>query len=334
MSYVKTAQTNTRAALAKLFGPIAGELEGVNHRLQAELRHRDPSIDEPAQRAFRLGGKRLRPALLLLSAQAGGEVNDAHRTLAAVVEMVHTATLVHDDVLDEATLRRHEQTINARWNNRTSILFGDFLFSHAFYLASTLETTFGCRTIGRATNIVCAGELRQTAASGDFCLSREAYFEIIEAKTAELTACCCTLGAHYAGAGDEVVRSLETYGRHLGIAFQIADDLLDLEGEEGLTGKSLGTDLEHLKMTLPLIHLREQLGEIERRSLQQLVAAPDGENTLRLLDWLDVSGAPQHARDVALMHAKKACEALARLPPTQAKVTLLELAKLVTRRDS
>ena len=333
MSSVKTAQANTRAVLAQLFAPLASELAGVDRRLQTELRHRDPSIDELARHAFRLGGKRLRPALLLLSAQAMGEINDSHRTLAAVVEMVHTATLVHDDVLDEAELRRHEETINARWNNQTSILLGDFLFSHAFYLASTLDTTFGCRTIGQSTNIVCAGELRQTAASGNFELSREAYFEIIEAKTAELTACCCKLGAHYAGGNGAMVRSLETYGRHLGNAFQIADDLLDLEGEEQLSGKSLGTDLAHLKMTLPVIELREQLSASERHKLEQLVTAPNAANTVRLIDWLDSSGALEQARAAALEQTQKGVAALADLPATPAKETLLQLAKVVTRRD-
>ncbi|MCG8451088.1 MAG: polyprenyl synthetase family protein [Pirellulales bacterium] len=334
MSSVKTAQVNTREVLARLFGPIAEELEEVDCRLQTELRHSNPILDQLAQHAFRLGGKRLRPALLLLSAQAVGKVNDSHRILAAVVEMVHTATLVHDDVLDEAELRRHEETINARWNNQTSILLGDFLFSHAFYLASTLDTTFGCRTIGQSTNIVCAGELRQTCASGDFALSRQAYYEIIEAKTAELTACCCKLGAHYAGADEKIVRCLEVYGRHLGIAFQITDDLLDLEGEQQLTGKSLGTDLEHLKMTLPLIHLREQLDESERQELRHLVVAPNAEKTSLMLEWLDTAGALQHAREIALEHTQKATRVLTGLPTSPAKDTLLELAKIVTWRDS
>ncbi|HCK41367.1 MAG: polyprenyl synthetase [Planctomycetaceae bacterium] len=334
MSSARTAQSNTRAVLAKLFSPIANDLKKVDHLLQSELRHSDPIIDEITQHAFRLGGKRLRPALLLLSAQMAGEVNDSHRILAAVVEMVHTATLVHDDVLDEATLRRHEDTINARWNNKTSILLGDFLFSHAFYLASTLETTMGCRTIGQATNIVCAGELRQTAASGDFDLTQESYFQIIDAKTAELTACCCKLGAYYANANEDLIRQLEVYGRHLGIAFQIADDLLDLEGEEIQTGKSLGTDLMHLKMTLPLIRLRDQLSIREQCELKQLIAAPNPENHLQILNWLESSDAIQNARNEARHHTYLASEALAKTPNNPAKESLLELTNVVSQRDS
>src|SRR5581483_403973 len=199
-------------------------------------------------------GKRLRPALLLLTARACGRVTAAHHTLAAVVEMIHTATLVHDDVLDEAAVRRHLDTVNARWNNQSSILLGDFLFSHAFYLASTVGV-FACRQIGRATNTVCEGELRQVTSQGDLALAERDYLSIIEAKTAELCACCCTLGAHYSRAETGVVKAMGRYGRYLGIAFQIIDDVMDLIGDEGLAGKSLGSDLEQQKLTLPLIRL-------------------------------------------------------------------------------
>lgn len=330
----KSSHALSANALQQVFAPIESELASVSYRLCRELRHSDPLIDELAQHSFRLGGKRLRPALLLLTAQAAGEVNDSHRVLAAVVEMIHTATLVHDDVLDEAAIRRHEATVNARWNNQTSVLLGDYLFSHAFYLASTLETTYGCQRIGRSTNVVCEGELKQTAASGDFQLRREQYFEIIDAKTAELCACCCQLGAHYSGASDRVTRQLEAYGRHLGMAFQIADDLLDLEGDEELTGKSLGTDLHNRKMTLPLIQLRDQLDASQQRELQMLVELPTPEHFAKLVDWLESSGSLQHARDVAHEHVSLAEAQLAELPNSPAREALLQIADFVTRRDN
>ena len=328
-----TTQADTPSILASLLAPIEQEMVAVARRLQAELRHPDPFIDELAQHSFRLGGKRLRPALLLLTAQAVGEVNDSHRVLAAVVEMVHTATLVHDDVLDEAAIRRHKATVNARWGNQTSILLGDYLFSHAFYLASTLETTFGCRMIGRSTNVVCEGELKQTAESGNFLLAREKYFEIVDAKTAELCACCCQLGAHYAGATAQQIKCLESYGRHLGIAFQIADDLLDLEGEEKVTGKSLGTDLDNRKMTLPLIHLRDQLDTQQQQKLRQLIEQPNADHFAKLLRWLDESGSLQHARTVADEHASQAIAQLVDLPASPALTALQAIAQFVTRRD-
>lgn len=333
MSSVKPAESHTKVQFAKLFAPIAHEIELVNRRLQTELQNHIPIIDQLSQHAFRMGGKRLRPALLLLAAQTFGEINDDHRTLAAVVEMIHTATLVHDDVLDEAELRRHEATMNARWDNHTSILLGDFLFSHAFYLSSTLETTFASRTIGQSTNIVCAGELRQTTASGNFELGLDEYFEIIEAKTAELTACCCKLGAHYSGADADATKALESYGRHLGIAFQIADDLLDLEGEEHLTGKSLGTDLEHIKMTLPLILLRDQLEGADRQEVATLVSTPKVENQHKLVEWLKTSGCLESAKEYADKHAQLAADAISSLPDNHAKHALIAIAEAVVSRD-
>jgi octaprenyl-diphosphate synthase len=334
MSQVRSSDADARIALNRLFAPIAADLAAVDRRLQQELRHSDPFIDELAQHSFRIGGKRLRPALLLLTAQAVGKVTDAHRTLAAVVEMVHTATLVHDDVLDDAEIRRHIDTVNARWNNQTSVLLGDYLFTHAFYLASTLETTFGCRAIGEATNTVCEGELRQTASSGKFWLGREEYLTIIDEKTAELCACCCRLGAHYAGAEPRIVESLRSYGRKLGMAFQIVDDLLDLEGEEQTTGKSLGADLAHRKMTLPLILLRDQLSKGDAARLQGLYEESDPSHESMLLGWLEDSGSLQQARQTAEDYARQATAELVGLKDSEAKRALTDLAKFVIARNA
>lgn len=334
MSQVRTSNADARLALGRLFAPIAAELAAVDARLEQELRHPDPFIDELAQHSFRMGGKRLRPALLLLVARAVGEVRDEHRTLAAVVEMVHTATLVHDDVLDDAEVRRHLDTVNARWNNQTSVLLGDYLFTHAFYLASTLDTTYGCRAIGEATNTVCEGELRQTASSGNFWLSRDDYLAIIEAKTAELCACCCRLGAHYAGGQPAVVDALTCFGRRLGMAFQIVDDLLDLEGEEQTTGKSLGTDFAHRKMTLPLILLRDGLDKPQRARLQGLYAESDSAHAPLLVEWLDDAGVLQQARQTAVDYSNQAIDELASLTDSDAKRTLADLARFVVARNA
>src|SRR5207244_6007682 len=178
----------------------------------------------------------------------------AHHTLAVVVEMIHTATLVHDDVLDNAAVRRHFPTVNAGWGNQTSILLGDYLFTHAFHLASSVDAQ-ACRLIGESTNRVCEGELQQGSERGNLTLSEEEYLDIIDGKTAELTACCCRIGAVYSGVFPAVIEGLSRYGRWLGMSFQIVDDLLDITGEESATGKSLGTDVEQQKLTLPLIRL-------------------------------------------------------------------------------
>src|SRR5581483_7138646 len=182
-----------------------------------------------------------------------------------------TATLVHDDVLDEAGLRRHVPTVNAGWGNKASILLGDYLFTHAFHLSSTIGDARACELIGEATNRVCEGELHQTLERGNLHLGEDEYFAIIDGKTAALTACCCRLGALYADAEPEVVERLATYGRLLGLAFQVADDLLDLMGQEDTAGKTLGTDLEQQKLTLPLIHMLDRVPADEADRLRRVL---------------------------------------------------------------
>jgi len=318
----------------RLFAPVAAEMAAAEDLLRSELTSEDPFVDSLVKHAFRLGGKRLRPALLLLTAQATGQLTRNHVVLAAVVEMIHTATLVHDDVLDEASLRRHRETLNARNDNETSVLVGDFLFTHAFTLASSLKTTFACQTIGRATNVVCAGELRQIASRGDFVLSEAEYLSIIEAKTAELCACCCRLGAHYAGATPEVQQSLARYGRNLGIAFQIADDLLDLVGDEQAMGKSLGTDLEKQKPTLPVIRLLAQRSPAERRDAIALATSHDRTARQRFAALLDQSDALAYTRTKAEHYAAAARAQLQTMAPSPARDVLAALTeRVVSRQD-
>ena len=201
---------------------------------------------------------------------------DAHPVLAAVVEMIHTATLVHDDILDEAMVRRHAATVNAEWGNETAVLLGDYLFTHAFHLAASLDSTRACRWIGHATNKVCEGEMQQVHHRGNLDLDEGDYFAIIEGKTAELTAVSCRLGASYAGAPEATVAALDRYGRNLGIAFQIADDVLDIWGEERVTGKSLGTDLEKQKLTLPVIHLLRVVEPAAAAAIRGLLGEAEG----------------------------------------------------------
>jgi octaprenyl-diphosphate synthase len=317
----------------RLYAPIATELAAAEELLRGELSSDDPFVDKLVKHAFRLGGKRLRPALVLLSAKASGATIRDHVVLAAVVEMIHTATLVHDDVLDEASLRRHRETINAASDNEASVLVGDFLFTHAFYLASSLETTFACQTIGRATNIVCAGELRQIHSRGNFALSEADYLSIIEAKTAELCACCCRLGSHYAGATPQVEDALDRYGRSLGIAFQIADDMLDLIGDEVSMGKSLGTDLEKQKPTLPLIRLLADSSPEQRAELIELLSSHNRADRQQINVWLERSDALAYTRDKALYYARAAHDELRHLPAGPARDVLVSLTELVVSRQ-
>ena len=239
--------------LPDLTSPIASDLEEMERVLARTIKSRFSALAAVVDHMRHYRGKRLRPVLLLLTARACGKVTPAHPVLGAVVEMIHTATLVHDDVLDGATVRRHADTVNARWGNQTSVLLGDYLFTHALHLASTLDDPRAIRLIAAATNRLCEGEMCQGMQEGNLDLTESEYFEVIDGKTAELLACCCQLGSLFSGARDEVVQALTRFGRCLGLAFQIADDLLDLVGDEARVGKSLGTDLDQQKMTLPLI---------------------------------------------------------------------------------
>src|SRR6266849_7029563 len=187
------------------FAPIQSDLEEVERLLAETITSRQSALSPLISHLDHYRGKRLRPALLLLVARACGRVTPAHHVLGAVVEMIHTATLVHDDVLDEAAVRRHASTINAGWGNQTSILLGDYLFTHAFHLTATLGDARACRIIGESTNRVCEGELCQGLERGNLELAEEEYFDIIDGKTAELIACCCRLGALFSDAEPEVV---------------------------------------------------------------------------------------------------------------------------------
>lgn len=319
-------------ALQSLYAPIAKELAEVEAVLRSEMRSDYPYVDELVRYGCLLGGKRLRPALLLLAARAVGEVRPEHYVLGAVVEMIHTATLIHDDVIDEADTRRHLATVNARWDNQASVLLGDFLFTHAFYLSSTLETVFACRTIGRATNIVCEGELRQKGNRGNFELSEAEYTAIIEAKTAELTACSALLGAHYAGADEGLVKRFAQYGRDLGIAFQIADDLLDVQGSEAVTGKSLGTDLDQQKPTLPIIRLLQRVSGADREVVLGILNSEGIDRRVSLAPWMTRCDAIEYTRQRAMEHAARARAQLDGLPANAALQVLRKLTEFVVHR--
>jgi octaprenyl-diphosphate synthase len=327
-------QEKTSAPLRALLNPIQRELAQFEAMLASELRSDHPFVDELVRYGCLIGGKRLRPALLLLCGKAVGQLGTAHLTLATVVEMIHTATLIHDDVLDEASTRRHLATVNSRWDNEASVLLGDFLFTHAFHLASTLDTTFACRRIGWATNRVCDGELRQKGSRGDFRLSEAEYLAIIEAKTAELTACSCELGAWYAGAEQGGAAQCGAYGRDLGIAFQIADDVLDLVGDESTAGKSLGTDLAKQKPTLPLIRLMQVLDEGLR---QDLIHALENGSELRrdaLVPLLNRHDAIEYAIERAKGYADRARHHLDDIPPGPAVDSLRRLTHFVVNRSA
>lgn len=331
MSPVLTPPAAAPRPSALLFAPIARDLEAVERVFADTIASPRPAIGRMLEHLNHYRGKRLRPALLLLTAQACGRVAPEHHVLGAVVEMVHTATLVHDDVLDEAALRRHVPTVNSGWGNKASILLGDYLFTHAFHLTSTIDAR-ACELIGEATNRVCEGELHQTLQRGNLDLTEAEYFEIIDGKTAALTACCCHLGALYAGACADVAQRLANYGRLLGMAFQVADDLLDLLGREATAGKTLGTDLEQQKLTLPLIRMLATLPTEEAAGLRKVLGNGRPKRAA-IVDGLARTGAVEYARDRAESLAAEAAAELDCLPPSHSRELLRLLTEWAVKRE-
>jgi len=278
-----------------LWTPLAQELAMVETILNRELSAYHERFPELMNHLHAYQGKRLRPALLLLVARCCGRIVPVHYTLAAVIEMIHTATLIHDDVLDQAEQRRHHPTVHTRWGNRTAILLGDLLFTHAFHLAASVDQQ-ACRLIGSATNRVCGGELLQWFERGHWYLSETEYLQIIDDKTAALTECAAQLGAIYAGASEEMVQAARLYGRSLGRAFQIVDDLLDLIGHEAMTGKTLGTDLAQGKATLPIIHALGQMSPAEADTFCQVLQSGSLGNHAHVLAVLQRYGSLDYTR--------------------------------------
>jgi octaprenyl-diphosphate synthase len=318
--------------LTELYTPIRDELAAAERIFQRELGSQFPFVQHLVDHCSDFQGKRLRPALVLLTARACGMVSDAHPLLAAVVEMIHTATLVHDDILDESMVRRHAATVNAEWGNETAVLMGDYLFTHAFHLAASLESTLACRWIGHATNMVCEGEMQQVHHRGNLELSEREYFAIIEGKTAELTAVCCRLGAAYSGASESTIAALDQYGRGLGIAFQIADDVLDILGDERRTGKSLGTDLEKQKLTLPIIHLLNAADPETAALVRQWLSEASADYRDQLRPYLEAAGSIDYAWQRATEYVNASLEALECLDDSDAKSVLQFLVRYVIRR--
>src|SRR5436190_5163969 len=255
----------------QIIDPIEPFLEAVARRLAQEVNAFDPNIAPYADYALNGQGKHLRPVLVALSASALGKVSESHVTVAAIIEMVHLATLVHDDVMDEAEIRRGRLTLAANWGNEIAVLFGDCLFAQALKLAASFPTPEVCRAVAMATNTVCAGEILQTQHRRDFQFTREKYFKVLEMKTAELFALSCELSGCLSGAGAKERKALRQFGLAFGTAYQVYDDCVDLFGSEAAAGKSLGTDLAKGKLTLPLLLLWERSESAERAHLQELV---------------------------------------------------------------
>ena len=325
-SAANSSEPNAKNNMSSLYAPIQDALDETERQIQQELTSKDDQLKKLFDQCRHLSGKRMRPALTLLCAQLCGEIVPKHITCATIMELVHTASLVHDDVLDEATLRRHEATINARWDNEAAVLLGDLIVSKAMKLAASLENFDAFNLIAATSEKLCLGELLQEVNRGTIDLDEGLYYKIIEGKTAALIECSCRLGAMFAGAAPETVDSLGRFGLHLGTAFQIVDDLLDVSGNEKVVGKTLGQDIKKKKSTLAVIYALQCVSEQKRIEIASTIK--DSENpAAELMPWLRRTNAMEFARKAAEKQVALALEELEKVDCSEAGADALESLK-------
>ena len=326
--------TKPPATLASALSPIAADLKRVDELIGRRLESDVPLVREVAQYIVAAGGKRLRPALLLLASGALGYREETRLTLAAVVEFIHTATLLHDDVVDESKLRRGHETANAAFGNAASVLVGDFLYSRAFQMMVEVEDMRVMRVLADATNTIAAGEVMQLMSSHDPQVDEGRYLEVIRRKTAKLFEAAARLAAVLARSTPAIEEGLARYGAHVGTAFQVIDDVLDYSGDEAMIGKSLGDDLAEGKPTLPLIHVMRSGSAANQAVVRQAIVAGGRDDFGAVLRAIRASGSLDYARAAAEREVEAAIAALAPLPQSEFKRSLLELAAFSVVRQS
>jgi octaprenyl-diphosphate synthase len=312
---------------------IAADMEAVNTVIRQRLHSEVSLVNQIAEYIISAGGKRIRPVLVLLVANAYGYRGRAHHELAAVVEFIHTATLLHDDVVDESSMRRGRQTANAMFGNAASVLVGDYLYSRAFEMMTSLDDMRIMEILSRATTVIAEGEVLQLLNMHDPDVTEEAYLKVIRSKTAKLFEAAAQLGALVAGANDAQIEAAGEYGRSLGTAFQLIDDVLDYAGDAEEIGKNVGDDLREGKPTLPLIWLMEH-GTAEQRALvRSCIENGDEQHFDAVLSAITSSGALQYTREAAVVAAERARSVIADLPENQYKQALLQLCTFAVDRN-
>ncbi|HEY5993240.1 MAG TPA: octaprenyl diphosphate synthase [Gallionellaceae bacterium] len=312
---------------------LADEMAAVDATIRERLRSEVVLVNQVSEYIINGGGKRIRPVLVVLSARAFGYGGKHHHSLAAVVEFIHTATLLHDDVVDESAMRRGNATANALFGNAASVLVGDFLYSRAFQMMVEVGDMRVMQILADATNTIAEGEVLQLLNCNDASVDAANYLHVIHCKTAKLFEAAMSLGAILSGAGREMELAAAKYGMHLGTAFQLVDDVLDYSGDENETGKNLGDDLAEGKPTLPLIyamqHGNASQAEVVRNAIEQGDIARFGD----VLAVIKATGALEYTRQQAQREADSACAAISALPDTKFKESLLQLAGFAAARQ-
>ena len=325
--------SSTESSLGALLGPVEGGMRRMQGVLIEALSAETDAVSDMTDHIGRFRGKQLRAAMVLLSGEATGNVTDEHPSVAAIVELIHLATLVHDDVLDGAQLRRRVASVNQRWDNQVAVLLGDFLYARAFHLSTQLSSRLCSGLLSKTTQAICAGEIEQSAGRYDFEMDQERYEAIAGAKTAALYSAACELGARYPEGDEELVRELARYGWDVGLAFQIVDDVLDLVASEETLGKSVGTDVEDGKVTLPVLHAYARADERDRARIRDVFTLPGLDHRAqKLRDVCDLEPGIALARSRAEELLAGAPKRLARLPESAARSALEGMGEFVLKR--
>lgn len=312
---------------------LAEDMAAVDQVIRARLHSEVSLINQVGEYIINSGGKRLRPALVVLSAKAFGYQGKHHHDLAAVVEFIHTATLLHDDVVDESELRRGRETANELFGNSTSVLVGDFLYSRAFQMMVGVGQMRVMQTLADATNTIAEGEVLQLLNCHDADVDAVSYMRVIHCKTAKLFEAAMRLGAILGNASVEDEEAAAKYGMHLGTAFQLVDDALDYSADEQLTGKHLGDDLAEGKPTLPLIYAMQHGTPQQVNVVRRAIELGDVEKFPEVLEIIHATGALEFTREQAMHEAESACSAIASLADSKYKQYLLELPHVSAARQ-
>jgi octaprenyl-diphosphate synthase len=312
---------------------MAADMRGVNQLIGQELQSDVALINQLGLYIVNSGGKRLRPLLAVTAARAVGYAGQGHLTLATIIEFIHTATLLHDDVVDASELRRGKETANAVFGNEASVLVGDFLYTRAFQLMVTLDSMKVMKILADATNVISEGEVLQLMNCNDPETTEASYFDVIYGKTGKLFEAATQLGAVLANETEQVEEALAAYGRHLGTAFQLVDDLLDYTADSEVMGKQAGDDLAEGKPTLPLLYAMWHGNEEEAALIRNAIEQGDGREHLQaILTAMRRTGALDYTRDRALKEAQLAQAQLAALPASEYRDALHALADIATDR--
>ncbi len=316
------------------FTPIKTDMAAVNQVIRTHLYSEVALVNQISEYIISAGGKRIRPQLLLLFANAYGYTGTHHHLLAAIIEFIHTATLLHDDVVDESTLRRGRQTANALFGNAASVLVGDFLYSRAFQMMVLINHPYVMKVLSDATNVIAEGEVLQLLNIKNPDITQARYLEVIRSKTAKLFEAATQLGAFIAGAEESHINAAAEYGRCLGTAFQLIDDVLDYSGKAEDIGKNLGDDLREGKATLPLIFLMEHGTPTEQALVRNCISQGDAQHFDEIVQAITERGALEYTKKQAQAAIDQAILALQTLPDSPFKDALFALAEFAIHRQS